>query len=207
MRVDRPVGSAGAWSARSAGGSATRVVAQRSEPRDCPEKARTPVGASAETAAPSGVLRWTHPPSIDRPALTFVSTCSHRPSRCLERLRGGRCRFSDCTCQSPDPWSVDTVVPARLPERFERRRRDPSSSEPVGMASIGSSPTTTPSCRAANCLAPGGLARSRLPGIPQVAVDRGYPRPRSDPTPLQLPAPDADPALRTVARDSSRNGR
>lgn len=76
------------------------------------------------------------------------------------------------------------------------------------MAPDPSAPPTAPRptvSREPPCLA----VTPRLPGTPpQVPVSDGYPSARSDPTPSQLPAPDADSLVpRSEPRDTTGGGR
>ena len=174
-----------------------------------PENVESPGGAAACAAHPPGRLRWTDPPLVERRALAFNSI-SYIARLALRR--GGRCRFSDPVAVPRCRTRCHRFTLTRLPV--------PSVLVPIGTVlteaswggprSVGSVPL--PRCphadlrlRAAEDLR---LQRARLPrrlasrspeGLPdtlqRVSVSDGYPSARSDPTPSQLPAPDADSPL------------
>jgi hypothetical protein len=148
-------------------------------------------------AHPPGQLKWTDPPLVDLRALTFVSISLHRPSRHLERCRGGRCRFSDTApvTRRRTVLSPNHADPVARAIKFWCQS-ELSSLRPVGVApdppaphhcSVSSArPEGRPSVRSASLTHPVSRA------IQQVSVFVGHPcgcaTTRSDSTPPQLPA-------------------
>jgi hypothetical protein len=115
-----------------------------------------------------GLLGWTGPPLVDCRALTFVSTCSHRPSRLAARRAMPRFGL-DTGFPASNPWHRFTLT--RLPEpSVLAPGTELAESSWGGPSSFGSS-TTTP------LLAPRPhVHRSALEGDERARLPRRPPR-------------------------------
>ena len=173
----------------------TRTAAQtesRREPRRCGRLRSAPSGAS----------------QADRSTTGRTSGVSLQLDQYIARLalrRGGRCRFSGPVPVSRSRPRCHRFTLTRLPV--------PSVLVPIGTVlteaswggprSVGSVPLLRcpavdlrlPVDPVASPTRPVRPRRSRPDTPQQVSVSDGYPSARSDPTPSQLPAPDADSPL------------
>jgi hypothetical protein len=147
-------------------------------------------GGAAERSrrASRGGSGETDPPLVDLWAVACNSTCSHRPSRRAARRAMSRCR-GESRSPGTDPSPPGPAVP--VTRAAVRRRRGT-----VARASWGD-PDHGPVPRRPSPRSPEGpdrlAATARSPGrLRKVPVADGCPSTRSDPTPSQLPARDAD---------------
>ena len=100
-----------------------------------------PAGAASSRRRASRGVSWTGPPQIERRALTFDSTCSHRPSR-PEDWRGGRCRVAGPipVARSRTRWHRFTLTRLPEPSVLVPIGTDLAESSWGGPSSFGSSP-------------------------------------------------------------------
>lgn len=147
-----------------------------------------------------GRLGWTDPPSVERRAVAFDSTCSHRPSR---SKRGGRCRVADPTPVARPRTRCHRFTLTRSPEPSVLVPMEPPSPRPVGVAPDPSAPTTAPSpavSRRPGCLATAPARRSCLRRPNAAAGPRLHPPPEGGRWPGRTRRPPRSPGS---AADSS----
>ncbi len=169
-----------------------------------------PVGAPACAVAPPGAARGQGPPQLERRALAFDSTCSHRPSR-LAAWRAMP-RFGSVTgCPASNPSAPST--PTRSPE--------PSVLVPIGTvlaesswggpSSSGSSPLLrcppppedvgAPDCLAGSSASPGRPGSTHAPaGLRRPPPPEGAGGPGLTRRPHRSPGSVADPSLPPLSR-------
>ena len=136
----------------------------------------------ALACAPPGAARWTGPPLVERRALAFDSTCSHRPSR-PSAWRAMPRVWLDAGLPAPEPWHRFTLTRLPEPSVLAPFGTDLAESSWGGPRSFGSS-TTAP----LPVLRPSGGFRTRSPRCTAHRL-RVAPCPADTPAGLRLPRP------------------